>query len=82
MLFYISQSKDFRIKAEKNMTGTSGHRRVPKPFVESYEVFLPNITDQQKIVNQIEVTEQQIADLQLNINEIPRKKENILKEYL
>mgnify|MGYP000170553179 CR=1 FL=1 len=82
LLFYISQSKDFRIKAEKNMTGTSGHRRVPKPFVESYEVFLPNITDQQKIVNQIEAIEQQIADLQLNINEIPQKKENILKEYL
>ncbi len=37
LLYYIIKQKTFRIEAEKNMTGTSGHRRVPKEFLETYQ---------------------------------------------
>jgi type I restriction enzyme M protein len=82
ILFYFTQSKDFRINAEKQMTGASGHRRVPKSFVENYQVpFIP-LSEQQKIVAEIEQIETQIAALEAEIAEIPKQKEAVLKKYL
>lgn len=82
LLFYISKSEDFRKNAEKNMTGTSGHRRVPKSFIETYNVSLPPLSEQQKIVSEIEKIEQKITELEKQIAEIPKQKEAILKKYL
>ncbi|MFY7743531.1 MAG: N-6 DNA methylase [Flavobacterium sp.] len=82
ILFYFTQSKDFRINAEKEMTGTSGHRRVPKSFIENYEIPITSISEQQKIVSEIEKIEQKISALQKEIDEIPKQKEAILKNYL
>jgi len=82
LLFYISKFKDFRINAEKEMTGASGHRRVPKAFIESYQVCLPSIEEQTKIVAEIEKIEAQISDLEAQIEQIPQQKEQILKKYL
>ena len=44
--------------------------------------FVPPLTEQQKIVAQIEVLEKQIAVLQNQIDLIPTQKEQILKKYL
>ena len=82
LLFYITKTNDFRIKAESEMTGTSGHRRVPKAFVEGYNVPNFSIEEQKKIVSEIEKIETKINQLEKLINEIPRKKEEVLKKYL
>lgn len=82
ILFYYTQSKDFRINAEKVMTGASGHRRVPKSFIESYEVTLFSLAEQQKIVTQIEKIEKQIDLLETNLQEFLKQKKEILKKYL
>lgn len=82
LLFYLSKSKNFRIAAEKNMTGTSGHRRVPKSFIESYEIALPALPEQRKIVAEIEKIESKINELEQQIATIPQQKEAILKKYL
>ena len=81
-LFYITKTQDFRVKAENNMTGTSGHRRVPKSFVENYEIPHLSISEQQKIVQEIEKIEAKINTLEKEIASIPDKKELILKKYL
>lgn len=82
ILFHFTQSKDFRINAEKEMTGTSGHRRVPKSFIENYKIPLPPLSEQQKIVSEIEKIEAKIKILETEIAEIPKQKEAILKKYL
>ncbi len=81
-LFYITKTQDFRVKAENNMTGTSGHRRVPKSFIENYEIPHLSISEQQKIVQKIEKIEVKINTLEKEIASIPDKKELILKKYL
>ena len=82
LLFYITISKNFRTNAEKEMTGASGHRRVPKAFIESYQVSLPQLEEQKQIVSEIEKLESQIAGLEKQLATIPKQKEQILKKYL
>ncbi len=64
------------------MTGASGHRRVPKSFIENYEIPLPSLSEQQKIVSEIEKIEEKIKALETEIAEFPKKKEAVLKKYL
>ena len=82
LLFYLTQTKDFREKAEKEMTGSSGHRRVPKSFIENY--LIPNFSpsEQQQVIVQIEKIEKQLISLAKERDEIPFKKEAIIKKYL
>ena len=53
-LYYLTSWSAFRIDAEKHMTGSAGQKRVPKSFLEKYEVTLPSIDDQQKQACQLD----------------------------
>lgn len=55
---------------------------MPKSFIENYEVFLPSLKEQQKIISQIEKIEQKITNLEKQISNFPKQKEAILKKYL
>lgn len=48
-------SNDFRNAGTEQMTGTGGLQRVPKDFVNSFQIPLPNISEQQDIINRIEL---------------------------
>ena len=81
-LFTLLNRKSIRIEAEKNMTGASGHRRVPIAFYENLEIPVPPLSEQQKIVFEIEKIETQIAELEHQLSKMPQKKEAVLKKYL
>ena len=81
-LFSLLNRKSVRVEAEKNMTGASGHRRVPIVFYENLEIPVPSLLEQQKIVSQIEKIELEITELEQQLAEIPKQKENVLKKYL
>ena len=49
-LYFLVRSKFFRDLAKPNMTGTVGHRRVPKVYLHNYKFPLPPITEQKEIV--------------------------------
>ncbi len=82
LLFYITKDKKFRFSAEKVMTGASGHRRVPKSFIETYKVPNFSIAQQQEIINQIESIETKILSLKAQILKIPLLKEQTLRKFL
>ena len=50
-LYYLLSWTDFRKEAEKNMTGSAGQKRVPKSFLENYQVVVPSLDIQEKQVN-------------------------------
>ena len=52
-LYYLTSWSAFRKDAEKHMTGSAGQKRVPKSFLEKYEVDLPTIDDQEYQVLQL-----------------------------
>ena len=52
-LYFYLQNKTFVKEATKNLTGTSGLRRVPKSFVESCIISVPPISEQERIVEEL-----------------------------
>ena len=48
-LYYLTSWAEFRKKCEKNMTGSAGQKRVPKSFLETYEINLPSLEEQRHI---------------------------------
>lgn len=53
-LYYFVSSKAFRIKAECNMTGAVGQRRVPTTFLNDREIPLPPANEQQRIAAKLD----------------------------
>jgi type I restriction enzyme M protein len=81
-LYYLINRDTFRKEAEKHMTGSSGHRRVPKTFLESYQIPIPPIKDQTRIVTELDTREKRIRELKAVIEAAEVKKAEILDGYL
>ncbi|MDY3245371.1 restriction endonuclease subunit S [Campylobacter sp.] len=81
-LFVFLNRDDIRKRAEKSMTGSSGHRRVPISFYENLQIPLPPLDAQEKIVQAIESIEQKISNLQTELNSLNGKQKEILEKYL
>ena len=50
-LYYLTAWPVFRVEAERNMTGSAGQKRVPKMFLEKYEVNVPSLDAQKHQVD-------------------------------
>ena len=50
-LFHAVWNQTFRLEAGKNMTGSAGQKRVPKSFLERFEIPLPPLEEQQRIAD-------------------------------
>ena len=55
---------------------------ISKTLISEYKIPLPQFTEQQKIVNEIEKIEQKIETLQTDIKNSKKKKEEVLRKYL
>jgi len=83
LIHYFLQQKSFRERAEKVMTGKSGHRRVPKGFLEEFKFPLPNdILIQNKIVEKLEKMDSLIESLNSSILNIELEKKSVLDKYI
>lgn len=49
-LFYFLSQNSFRDAGAKVMSGAVGHKRVPKEFIENFQIPLPPLTEQKRIV--------------------------------
>ncbi|BCX78605.1 restriction endonuclease [Campylobacter sp. 19-13652] len=81
-LFYSLNREAIRQEAEKNMTGSSGHRRVPISFYENLKIPVPDLAIQEKIVSQVSDIEAKIAQLQAQMSSIKEKKKAVLDKFL
>jgi type I restriction enzyme M protein len=62
--------------------GQSGQIELSITTIQNIKIPLPQLSEQKKIVSQIEKLEEKINQLQDTINQIPKQKEAILKKYL
>ena len=52
-LYYLTAWPTFRHEAEKHMTGSAGQKRVPKAFLERYQIEIPILNEQKHQVSQL-----------------------------
>jgi type I restriction enzyme M protein len=76
LLYYFISSEKFRSRGIKHMTGTAGQQRLALSFVRGYEIPLPPLAEQERLVaewegyrKQIERHKQEIAKLEQKIQE-------------
>lgn len=81
-VFAFLNRQAVRQDAERHMTGSSGHRRVPAGFYQNLEIPLPNIDEQIKLVNTINQLHNRIAQAQAIIDASVDKKHTIIESYL
>jgi type I restriction enzyme M protein len=81
-LFALLNRASVRKEAEKNMTGSSGHRRVPATFYASLRIPVPSLAAQKKFVAAIEKLETQIVAARKVVTEAAMRKQAVLKQYL
>ena len=63
-LLYHIQSRAFRIRGEARMTGSSGQKRIPASFINSYQIPIPPLSRQQTIIDIISTWDQALELMQ------------------
>lgn len=82
-LFSFLNRESVRKEAEQNMTGSSGHRRVPEKFYSNLQIPVPKkINEQEKILQSIEKLENEIKEAENLIESLPSKKQEKMKNFL
>ena len=81
-VFYFLNRAEIRKEAQKNMTGASGHRRVPISFYEDLRIPLPPLEEQHRIVSEITALEAQIVTAKQTMAECPARKQAVLDKWL
>ena len=68
----------------KIITDSSGSniKSLNQTLLSNIKIPLPPLSEQQKIVSEIEKIEEKIKVLETEISEIPKQKEAVLKKYL
>lgn len=66
-VYHCVMHPSFRSPAVANMTGTGGLQRVPRSFVERFEIPLPSLDEQREIIAEIETYQAEIAELESRI---------------
>lgn len=67
-LFHLLNRQVVRDLAEQNMTGTSGHRRVPIKWYEDLDIPVPPIDVQKQIVEEIAIVDKSNSDAKFLID--------------
>lgn len=79
-LFALLNTQEVRRVAEKNMTGSSGHRRVPASFYANMEIPLPPLDIQKKIADECKKVDEDVSNYEKELVKLSEKKRNILSK--
>ncbi len=81
-LFYFLVQEKFRSNAQHAMTGAVGLRRVPKYFLENYDIPITSLEEQDQIVREIESRLSVCDKVEQNITEGLEKSEALRQSIL
>lgn len=80
-IYTLFSLKEFRKKAESNMTGSAGQKRVPISFIENYEINLPPIELQNKFASFVEQIDKQEFEIKKSLTEMENLYNSLMNEY-
>ncbi|WP_201596635.1 restriction endonuclease subunit S [Psychrobacter vallis] len=81
-VFAFLNRETIRQEAEKHVTGSSGHRRVPASFYQNLEIPLPSLDEQIELVNTVSELQDRISQAQALIDASVGRKYVIIQSYL
>ncbi|WP_410968071.1 restriction endonuclease subunit S, partial [Salmonella sp. SAL04281] len=76
-LFALVKTKDFLTNGALNMSGSVGHKRVTKEFLENYGVPVPPLAEQKVIAEKLDTLLAQVDSTKARLEQIPQ----ILKRF-
>ncbi len=77
LLLALVKTREFLMTGAVNMTGSVGHKRVSKEFVENYPLPFPPLAEQQQIAAKLDELLAQVDTLKTRLDTIPK----ILKRF-
>lgn len=81
-LYYFLSREQFLHEGANNMSGAVGHKRVNKDFIENYEIPLPPLTTQQKIVSKLDAIFKEIEKATAATEINTKNSKNLFQSYL
>lgn len=81
-LYYIISSHRFMSKAENNMTGSAGQKRVPTEFIKDYILAVPKLEEQEKIASILSTVDEQIDNVDELIEKNKELKKGLMQQLL
>lgn len=69
-IYYLTSWPEFRKECEKNMTGSAGQKRVPKAFLENYEIEIPALEEQERIADSLDKVSDLIAKRRAQLDKL------------
>lgn len=75
-IYYILRQQSFRQEAEKHMTGTAGQQRLPKEYLEEFEIPIPSLEEQKDILKILNKVNENLG----KVNNIREKMGDLNKE--
>lgn len=82
LIYHVISSDKFLNDGQYSLVGTTGRRRLLKHFVESYEIPLPPLDEQQRIVELFQSIEQAIVHAEGQEENLLKLKNQLLRELL
>lgn len=81
-LYYVIASHRFTSKAESNMTGSAGQKRVPTNFVKEYLIALPTVKEQEKIALILSEVDGKIEEYEAKKKKLEELKKGLMQQLL
>lgn len=81
-IYQLTISKQFRLKAEMQMTGSAGQQRVPISFLEDYLFYIPDFSDQCRIASILSSIDKKIESEEKVLEKYKKIKKGLMEKLL
>ncbi|MGL0927101.1 hypothetical protein XM79_u0018 [Vibrio vulnificus] len=81
-IYYLTRTKELRVRGGMNMQGSAGHRRVTADYFNAYKVLTPPLPEQRKIAQILSTWDRGIAITEKLIDAIKQQKKALIQQLL
>ncbi len=81
-IYYLTRTKELRVRGENNMQGSAGHRRVTADYFNAYKVLTPPLPEQRKIAKILSTWDKAISTTERLIDNSKQQKKALMQQLL
>lgn len=82
-IYYMTQTREFRVRGEMNMQGSAGQKRVTTDYLKLFKVNIPpTLVEQQKVGSVLTNADQEIGLLQQQLADLKQEKKALMQQLL